>query len=680
MTVLKKGVKHQLQVEHCPNMQAFIDGILEQRCHLCAVFVGGVADWYQLRTVENVVEKLDEYHDRADGPLFIDVLINFHHSSIDGDPEQYSVPSPLETDYICLGLSEDDSSSGLVSSVRVKYHKRGTSKRDVSPELLSAFTGSEQSLAFIKRWLQICHTEHWKCRSIPTRFAPTRLLDLGTQDTNDIRLVAGSTIGRGSYAALSYCWGSVPQLVLTSENQSELRRRIPFESLSTVARDAATVCRGMSIRYLWIDAMCIMQGPGGDFHQEAAHMDEVYANALFTICAGASANTTQPFLVRRDPLWWTQCHLIDESGESLGYISADYCEFGNDVPGKFNLDSRGWCFQEQFLSPRSIYFGPKDIHWICREGTVCDRYPDFEGCRGTKDHKGSRWQSPKQLYEGVVSLGNKSISEPGTWVDWYKIWRIIREDYSRKQLRYQSDKLLALAGVASIIQRKFNATSSFGLWLEFFLDELLWIRFYSWGKRLDIAPSWSWASMVDCGLLITFPYAPDMADVPDTECRPFNSVWATIISLPPVTGFAIPLQHSGYGSHTSIRLSGRLTACVQHHEDERRLDPKNDPSDTTQRYGFYYPDSSLEEENLHCFLIRRHIKMLIDPVTGEDLNRGETHDYCLVLTPVLGSDHLFRRTGTYFEWSNWNQDGGVALSLPPRMFRGEGKEQEIEII
>lgn len=186
--------------------------------------------------------------------------------------------------------------------------------------------------------------------------------------------------------------------------------------------------------------------------------------------------------------------------------------------------------------------------------------------------------------------------------------------------------------------------------------------------------------MVDCGLLITFPYAPDMADVPDTECRPFNSVWATIISLPPVTGFAIPLQHSGYGSHTSIRLSGRLTACVQHHEDERRLDPKNDPSDTTQRYGFYYPDSSLEEENLHCFLIRRHIKMLIDPVTGEDLNRGETHDYCLVLTPVLGSDHLFRRTGTYFEWSNWNQDGGVALSLPPRMFRGEGKEQEIEII
>jgi hypothetical protein len=36
--VIKKSDKHHFRVEHYPNMQAFVDGILERRCHLCAVF------------------------------------------------------------------------------------------------------------------------------------------------------------------------------------------------------------------------------------------------------------------------------------------------------------------------------------------------------------------------------------------------------------------------------------------------------------------------------------------------------------------------------------------------------------------------------------------------------------------------------------------------------------------
>jgi hypothetical protein len=91
--------------------------------------------------------------------------------------------------------------------------------------------------------------------------------------------------------------------VLSAENHSEFKIRIPIESLSKVAQDAITVCRALSVRYLWIDAICVMQGPDGDFHQETARMEDVYANALFTINAAASTDITQPFLVRRNPLW-----------------------------------------------------------------------------------------------------------------------------------------------------------------------------------------------------------------------------------------------------------------------------------------------------------------------------------------------------------------------------------------
>ncbi|CAN9471446.1 unnamed protein product [Alternaria alternata] len=383
--VIKDGVYHYFRVKHYPNTQAFIDGILERRCRLCAVLSRGIAERHGLRTVERVLEKLDEYHDKADRPLLMEMTTNSWIFSADGDPEQFRQPAKLENDSVTLSYDKGDGKSEDISYVTLRYDKR----------------------------------------------------------------------------------------VLSSENQSEFERGVPFESLSRVAQDAATVCRGVSMRYLWIDAMCIMQGPDGDFHQEAARMEEVYANALFTICAGASADTTQPFLAYRDPLWWNQCHLIeDDSGESYGYISADYCENMDDVPGSFNLDSRGWCFQEQFLSPRSVYFGSKSVHWVCREATVCDRYPDFKGLGGSKDHYEIDRGSFKQLYKRVVSLGD-DISELETGFDFWGVWMEIMQKYSSMQLRYQSDKLLALAGVASIVQRKFNARASFGLWLEVLHKELL---------------------------------------------------------------------------------------------------------------------------------------------------------------------------------------------------------------
>ncbi|KAF4418562.1 hypothetical protein CGCF413_v015588 [Colletotrichum fructicola] len=37
---------------------------------------------------------------------------------------------------------------------------------------------------------------------------------------------------------------------------------------------------------IWIDALCIMQGKGGDWHTEASKMASVYGNAILTLCFG----------------------------------------------------------------------------------------------------------------------------------------------------------------------------------------------------------------------------------------------------------------------------------------------------------------------------------------------------------------------------------------------------------
>jgi hypothetical protein len=88
----------------------------------------------------------------------------------------------------------------------------------------------------------------------------------------------------------------------------------------------------------------------------------------------------------------------------------------------------------------------------------------------------------------------------------------------------------------------------------------------------------------------------------------------------------------------------------------------------------------LEEKDIYCFLIKRDLKVFVDRKTGEGLDSGSMEDCCLVLTPVPGSDHRFRRVGVYIEPSLWYRYDGGAPSIHPYMFHREQEEQEIEII
>lgn len=43
------------------------------------------------------------------------------------------------------------------------------------------------------------------------------------------------------------------------------------------------ICRFLGVQYLWIDSLCILQGDSDDWEDQAARMDVIYGNSLFTI-------------------------------------------------------------------------------------------------------------------------------------------------------------------------------------------------------------------------------------------------------------------------------------------------------------------------------------------------------------------------------------------------------------
>lgn len=76
--------------------------------------------------------------------------------------------------------------------------------------------------------------------------------------------------------------------------------RLPCHQLPTLFKDAILFfARKLGIRYLWIDALCILQDDSKDWERESAVMAEVYSNPYLTIAATRAVNPYSSLLEDR---------------------------------------------------------------------------------------------------------------------------------------------------------------------------------------------------------------------------------------------------------------------------------------------------------------------------------------------------------------------------------------------
>jgi len=163
----------------------------------------------------------------------------------------------------------------------------------------------QDNISFITNAINQCYTSHSCSAQYSTDFVPTRLLDLRATPYDTPMLVITSTCPDTitKYAALSYCWGpdedSKLQLKTSASTLRDRMKGIPVASMSPVMRDSVEVCRALSIRHLWIDSVCIIQGDTVDWDRESQVMGKIFMNSHVTICAVASASCMEGFLHRQ---------------------------------------------------------------------------------------------------------------------------------------------------------------------------------------------------------------------------------------------------------------------------------------------------------------------------------------------------------------------------------------------
>jgi hypothetical protein len=153
--------------------------------------------------------------------------------------------------------------------------------------------GSQTQMELIREWLQDCDSGHsdYNCPSHSSdTVLPTRVLDVGEKGGPfSLRLYRTKKHERGRYATLSHRWGDPAQhrkFCTYHCNIPSLSDEIVFDELPKTFQDAVTVTRGIGIRYLWIDSLCIIQhhegcsrgcGQSEDWANESPKMGQYYS-------------------------------------------------------------------------------------------------------------------------------------------------------------------------------------------------------------------------------------------------------------------------------------------------------------------------------------------------------------------------------------------------------------------
>jgi hypothetical protein len=241
--------------------------------------------------------------------------------------------------------------------------------------------GSLVQFKLLKRWIERCDINH-NCKPENVSL-PLRLVDVeiqkdrhGCNDPNTLRLDCTLTRKDERYAALTHRWGE-PDLherfCLSHENLERWKDHLDLRMLPRTLQDAVKVARGLGIRYLWIDTLCIIQDDDVDLQAQIRKMEDVFRCAYVTLSATCATGTTDGFFKRQDsqrrhyPL-----HVANKSG-SLGrfYLCDPIDDFKRDVE-QSALSRRGWIFQERALSRRIIHFTANQVYWECGTGIRCE--------------------------------------------------------------------------------------------------------------------------------------------------------------------------------------------------------------------------------------------------------------------------------------------------------------------
>jgi hypothetical protein len=374
----------------------------------------------------------------------------------------------------------------------------------------------------LRRWKTTCETQHGNtCMVAPTAYLLHSIRPIWLIDTWLHCLVLAQP--QFSYIALSYVWGhfeflkalkgNMDQLQINGAlSQSEISSQVP-----QTIKDAMRLVDLLRERYLWVDALCIVQDDEKLKQDQINGMASIFANANLTIIAeqgrnaefglrglrGASRPRNRPQRVFK----------LENGSEIIETGCFDY-------KGPSLWSQRGWTYQENVFSRRRLIFDNETVKWKC-------------GCATwTEDH------------HQAVTLCNFQWSFPDTKNIFSSpfpdlgVYASLVNAYNARQFTYPEDALAGFMGITFALRHTFEGGFLCGIPIMFFDAALLWQPEKLPNRRIPsqssvpttCLPSWSWVGWQGKLGLWTFDSACDYI-----KCSPWTWGSSTTQRTIPIT-------------------------------------------------------------------------------------------------------------------------------------------------
>lgn len=364
-------------------------------------------------------------------------------------------------------------------------------------------------------WVNKCLDDHQICQDArqPIHLKPTRLLYLDPSQPDKIKLIQVTKEYNYQYVTLSHRWGfpEEPPKLSRFDNKPDQEKKIyvgsleegkPIADLPRTFQDVIHIVKSCRLNYLWIDSLCIFQDKDGeenrDWTNETLKMADIYAGGVFNIAATHGRNSDAGlFPVQPDTLL--------PASRTIGGQIKILWEYPKDKFQHWVLSSellsRGWVYQEVLFTPANLFCTADEIWWSCSNTTCSDTFPGGALYVELLDLDGMPVQFKDNLRDRKQAIipGNMHSDPIGAWED-------ILRYYTGTSVTNPSDRLVAIAGIASIFKSLYpnqlrNAVYHSGIWLSKDLDylcQILWTPNNPFD--IDKFPSHTYSASAECNI------------------------------------------------------------------------------------------------------------------------------------------------------------------------------------
>ncbi|KAE9377360.1 HET-domain-containing protein [Stipitochalara longipes BDJ] len=361
---------------------------------------------------------------------------------------------------------------------------------------LHSVTGQQVDPLLLGRWLKDCELNHGVgCNGSHYYRGKHSDADIHLVfiDVIDNCLVPATSVVK--YFTLSYVWGTVEMSSTLLANYASRCQKggLPEQLPHTIA-DAIALVRALGERYLWVDALCIVQDDLENKMRDIARMDIIYSRAFATLVAlrGASADAGLPGIRpgTRNPQA-VEPLVVDAGNKDLDCNpdpnpDHELAKGKEKENGKVTLhlvatptplhlaletsrwETRGWTFQERLLSRRCLYFADRYVYFQCSHHVLSEC-----GINGPVRAKQKFWDLDTSAKAITTSLDNPlsdlhhdgltdltpELRQAKTFAAYVKLV----EKYTTRELSHGGDIINAFLGTFAVLNASFQSEIFCGL-------------------------------------------------------------------------------------------------------------------------------------------------------------------------------------------------------------------------